>query len=316
MTARRLATARLIGALSFGAILLGALSLGGCAPSDAPVSSETPAASESPSSSPSSTPKSPSPEHTESDDGVVPLELAGTVEIDVTGDRAVLGPVRNGSPSVGDSQSKDILVEGDPATGATVTVELAPGQALALTVLHASDSNSNSMDSGPLVAAPQLDGSVAFLDGDRFVLGLGAPTAAPDTAGLSWQASAPSNPGSGLTLLLTAPVAGNSAMEPAGPITARVVIGQAAALSATWGEAEGGRSLAVEPSGWGRAGGLTVMEYGWESVVALAPDADSTSMAHQFQCHALGAPKKAFWNLEPWRDDVGLLKFISARCNP
>jgi len=117
-----------------------------------------------------------------------------------------------------------------------------------------------------------------------------------------------------------------------------VPVGRDAAESATWGEAEGGRSLAVTPTAWGRAGGMTVMAYGWPSVVALAPDVDTgadpaantgtrvdadadaegvrDSMRKQFRCHALGAPHKATWNLEPWRPNVSFAEFVAARCNP
>jgi hypothetical protein len=39
-------------------------------------------------------------------------------------------------------------------------------------------------------------------------------------------------------------------------------------------------------------------------------------MRDQLACHALGAPDKATWNLEPWRPDVGLLLIMAAGCNP
>lgn len=86
--------------------------------------------------------------------------------------------------------------------------------------------------------------------------------------------------------------------------------------SAVWGEAEGGRSLAVTPSAWARAGSLAAQEGLWAQVVALAPDADSPGMKAQLECHELGAPDKDTWNLEPWRPEVGALEMISARCNP
>jgi hypothetical protein len=86
--------------------------------------------------------------------------------------------------------------------------------------------------------------------------------------------------------------------------------------SAVWGEAEGGRSLAVVPTAWARAGSLAAQEGLWAQVVALAPDADTPGMRAQLECHELGAPDKAAWNLEPWRPDVGPLDMIAARCNP
>jgi hypothetical protein len=33
-------------------------------------------------------------------------------------------------------------------------------------------------------------------------------------------------------------------------------------------------------------------------------------------CHAVGAPDKSTWNLEPWRPDVGLILTATAQCNP
>ncbi|WP_200938482.1 DUF2599 domain-containing protein [Cellulomonas sp. Root137] len=90
----------------------------------------------------------------------------------------------------------------------------------------------------------------------------------------------------------------------------------AVVLGAVWGEAEGGRSLAVTPSAWARAGSQAAQEGLWAQVVALAPDADSPGMQAQLECHELGAPDKATWNLEPWRPEVGLVEMITARCNP
>ncbi|MBO3101957.1 DUF2599 domain-containing protein [Cellulomonas fengjieae] len=89
-----------------------------------------------------------------------------------------------------------------------------------------------------------------------------------------------------------------------------------AVQSAVWGEAEGGRSLAVTPSAWARAGSLAAQDGLWTQVVALAPDADVPGMRDQLECHELGAPDKDTWNLEPWRPEVGALEMISARCNP
>ncbi|MBC7292192.1 MAG: DUF2599 domain-containing protein, partial [Actinotalea sp.] len=49
---------------------------------------------------------------------------------------------------------------------------------------------------------------------------------------------------------------------------------------------------------------------------ALGTDATGPGMRDQLECHALGAPDKESWNLEPWRPDVGLLATLAARCNP
>ena len=100
------------------------------------------------------------------------------------------------------------------------------------------------------------------------------------------------------------------------PGPAGVWFASVAVDSAVWGEAEGGRSLAVTPSAWARAGSLAAQEGLWAQLVAQAPDADTPGMQAQLECHELGAPDKATWNLEPWRPDVDGLEMIAARCNP
>ncbi|MBO9554864.1 DUF2599 domain-containing protein [Cellulomonas sp.] len=85
---------------------------------------------------------------------------------------------------------------------------------------------------------------------------------------------------------------------------------------ADWGEREGGRSLAVTPSAWARAGGLAAEAAVREQLVSLEPEAGTPTMQAQLACHELGAPDKATWNLEPWRPDVGPLDMLAARCNP
>ncbi|QDP76978.1 DUF2599 domain-containing protein [Cellulosimicrobium cellulans] len=95
-----------------------------------------------------------------------------------------------------------------------------------------------------------------------------------------------------------------------------VPLGTRAVRSTDWGEREGGRSLAVDPTAWARAAGQAGRELVWAQVVAAEPEADTSTMHDQLVCHAVGAPDKATWNLEPWRPDVGLLATMSARCNP
>ena len=89
------------------------------------------------------------------------------------------------------------------------------------------------------------------------------------------------------------------------------------AVEATeWGEREGGRSLAVTPSAWARGGGAAARELLWAQLVAAQPEADTPSMQAQLECHELGAPDKATWNLEPWRPEVDGVEMIRSRCNP
>ncbi|RYV49359.1 DUF2599 domain-containing protein [Pengzhenrongella frigida] len=101
---------------------------------------------------------------------------------------------------------------------------------------------------------------------------------------------------------------------PAG--SAALTFGATPLVSADWGEREGGRSLAVVPASWVRAGSVAALDALWSALVVVAPDADSTSMHDQLTCHALGAPTKDSWNLEPWRPEVDVLTLLAARCNP
>jgi hypothetical protein len=91
-----------------------------------------------------------------------------------------------------------------------------------------------------------------------------------------------------------------------------------AVRDATWRDLaeEGGRSLAVVPADWARAGGLAAEELVWTQLTAQQPEADVPTVRDQLSCHLIGAPDKASWNLEPWRPDVGLLRMIGALCNP
>ncbi len=96
-----------------------------------------------------------------------------------------------------------------------------------------------------------------------------------------------------------------------------VLTGAGTALAAaTWGDREGGRSLAVEPTTWARTAGEAGVELLAAELGAAEPEAQSTTMLDQLTCHAIGAPDKATWNLEPWRPDVGLMSVLAARCNP
>ena len=94
------------------------------------------------------------------------------------------------------------------------------------------------------------------------------------------------------------------------------VVGTQAIESATWGENEGGRSLAVDPTDWARHAGQAGLDLIRTQLVAAEPDAGSTTMGDQLVCHAVGAPDKSTWNLEPWRPDVGLILTATAHCNP
>ena len=101
-----------------------------------------------------------------------------------------------------------------------------------------------------------------------------------------------------------------------GRVNFTVVVGTRAIESATWGENEGGRSLAVDPADWARHAGDAGLDLIRTQLAAAEPEAASTTMEDQLVCHALGAPDKNTWNLEPWRPEVGLILTATAHCNP
>src|SRR5699024_1383242 len=101
------------------------------------------------------------------------------------------------------------------------------------------------------------------------------------------------------------------------PVQVEVEVSMLALEQVEWaGDLEGGRSLQVFPTTWGRSGSQAAQAAVWESVIALEPEAESDVMDKQLRCHALGAPDKESWNLEPWRPDVPYLDYLLARCNP
>ncbi|MGV8966331.1 MAG: DUF2599 domain-containing protein [Cellulomonas sp.] len=154
----------------------------------------------------------------------------------------------------------------------------------------------------------RTDGSVAVTAGTEAVVGALLPVTVVDGTGsrlptrLATRADDP-------TLLEVTVRA-----ERAG--TATLTFGANPLVSAIWGDREGGRSLAVVPSPWVRTGSQAAQEALWSALVAAEPEADSTSMHDQLTCHALGAPTKASWNLEPWRPAVDSFTLLAARCNP
>lgn len=174
-------------------------------------------------------------------------------------------------------------------------------------------------DAAQLISPPgmtfevQLDGSVVVRDpAGAFLGGLASPTATADDGTLV-RARFEAAGTQGLRLVVSGALPGSTGSTSG---TATVWLGTSVLMSATWGEREGGRSLAVDPTLWARAGGLAAEDATWAAVVALAPEADTNGMHDQFLCHALGAADKATWNLEPWRPDVGSMATLVARCNP
>ena len=96
---------------------------------------------------------------------------------------------------------------------------------------------------------------------------------------------------------------------------AELWLADTAVTSLDWGEREGGRSLAVAPTAWGRSASQAAEEMVW-AAVAAQPEAGTPSMRDQLDCHRFGAPDKPTWNLEPWRPKVDWITLLAARCNP
>jgi len=161
------------------------------------------------------------------------------------------------------------------------------------------------------------DRSVAVVgaDGDLYA-GLAAPVVtAADGTELDTRWSTVED-ATDLTLDLDPAADGSEPTEVAYPVTVDIHLGSAVVAGVEWGEREGGRSLALTPTAWGRASGSTGRAYGWSDVVRLEPSADTGVMKNQFLCHLDGARQKDTWNLEPWRPDLPFLDYVLARCNP
>lgn len=162
------------------------------------------------------------------------------------------------------------------------------------------------------------DGSVSVLDAAGAPLGGFSAPQATDASGAAGRAG----------VVVVVPTRAEVRVQAEGPApsgspvaatetwTVTTWLGAQGVRSATWGEREGGRSLAVDPTPWARQSGLVGEATAWAQLVRDEPEADSTTMRDQFDCHALGATDKKTWNLEPWRPDVGFLATAAARCNP
>lgn len=165
------------------------------------------------------------------------------------------------------------------------------------------------------------DGSVTVLDAAGTPLGgFSAPQATDDSGSPARAGVVVVAPTRAEVHAKVKGAASSGAVETAsaGPtlLTVTTWLGAQGVRSATWGEREGGRSLAVDPTPWARQSGIVGEATAWAQLVAAEPEAASTTMRDQFDCHALGATDKTTWNLEPWRPDVGFLATAAARCNP
>lgn len=208
---------------------------------------------------------------------------------------------------------KAVVVAADEGTPGlrTVTLSLGPGGSARLALVS------------PGALDVDTDGSITVLDGNGSPVAAVGPPAPPsgteddaprievtdtDATHARVEVEDPIRPAQG------SGSAGGAA--PTGPLQVTFVVGTQAIDSATWGENEGGRSLAVDPADWARHAGQAGVDLIRTQLVAAEPDAGSTTMGDQLVCHAVGAPDKATWNLEPWRPEVGLILTATAQCNP
>ncbi|MEV8176966.1 DUF2599 domain-containing protein [Cellulosimicrobium funkei] len=236
-------------------------------------------------------------------DGTLTVLDDGGTPVGGLGAPRVVG--RHGAPGTPDADGADGV---DGASGAVDGASGASG---------AEGATADGTDVGPAAGTPAPGTPrvrVALVDAHR------AEVTLVGTAGTAGTATAGSaGPASGADDAAGAPAgdAGGTATTDAAEAWEVVVpLGTRAVRSTDWGEREGGRSLAVDPTAWARGAGQAGRELVWAQVVAAEPEADTPTMHDQLVCHAVGAPDKATWNLEPWRPDVGLLATMSARCNP
>lgn len=216
-------------------------------------------------------------------------------------------------PQVVQTLATTLVTDGDGGMHVRTTLSV-PG-----TVRYTFDAPADS------VLDEAYDRTVAVVDADReLVGGLAAPVGTgADGAGLRLGWSEVDEPGTALALDLVVdggeqPEGGETSEDDAVayPVTIDVHLGRDIVSGVEWGDREGGRSLAVTPTSWGRDAGATSRTYGWADVVRLEPSADTTVMRNQFLCHVDGARQKDTWNLEPWRPEISFVGYLLARCNP
>jgi len=208
---------------------------------------------------------------------------------------------------------KAVDVEADEDTPGLqkVTLSLAPGGSARLALVS------------PGALDVDTDGSITVLDGNGIpVAAVGPPTPPSGTEDDAPRIEVTDTDATHARVEVDDPIrpaqgsGSTGEATPTGPLQVTFVIGTQAIDSATWGDNEGGRSLAVDPADWARHAGQAGVDLIRTQLVAAEPDAGSTTMGDQLVCHAVGAPDKATWNLEPWRPDVGLILTATAQCNP
>ncbi|WP_419704616.1 DUF2599 domain-containing protein [Promicromonospora sp. NFX87] len=207
-------------------------------------------------------------------------------------------------------KAADVRADEDGPGTRTVTLTLAPGRSARLAL------------ASPGALDVDTDGSITVLDGnDDPVAAIGPPAPPSDTEDEAPRIDVTDVDATHALVEVepVQPAAGSESPTPTDrtellPVT--FVVGTEAIESATWGENEGGRSLAVDPTDWARYAGQAGLDLIRTQLVAAEPEADTSTMGDQLVCHAVGAPDKSTWNLEPWRPDVGLILTATAQCNP
>ena len=154
------------------------------------------------------------------------------------------------------------------------------------------------------------DGSAALLDDAVPEVGGMTPPVARDATGATLRAEVEAERGPVVVSLL-------ARSATALPVTVTFDVATSALEKAVWADRrEGGRSLPTFPTAVGRSGSQAALVAVRAALVAAEPEAATSVMDKQLRCHALGAPTKESWNLEPWRPDVDYMDYLLARCNP
>lgn len=207
-------------------------------------------------------------------------------------------------------KAADVRTDEDGPGTRTVTLTLAPGRSARLAL------------ASPGALDVDTDGSITVLNegGDPVAaIGPPAPPSGTEDEAPRIEVTEVDATHALVEVDQVQPSQGSESPTPTGRaelLSVTFVVGDQAIESATWGENEGGRSLAVDPTDWARYAGQAGLDLIRTQLVAAEPDADTSTMGDQLVCHAVGAPDKSTWNLEPWRPDVGLILTATAQCNP
>ncbi|WP_240916290.1 DUF2599 domain-containing protein [Sanguibacter sp. HDW7] len=200
-------------------------------------------------------------------------------------------------------------------TGAAPKAALADGVVVVTATLDDGDALAVRVEGARWKSFP--DGSATLTDGGAAPRVGGTDPSAQDDAGTRRVTARAEDDGRTLVVTVEPRSGAAASTAPPRPTTLTLSIAPRAVVSATWADdVEGGRSLQVDPTAFGRSGSTAALEAVRAELAAVGPEARTTVVDHQLRCHALGAPDKDTWNLEPWRPEVDYLAYLLARCNP